>query len=143
MNWGKGIIAVFVVFVIGIGILVYKSMTKNIDLVTSNYYEKELKYQEQIDKINNTNSLAEKVKFEYNGTVLVITYPQTKDKLTGEISFYKPSDAKEDFKLNVEPAADNKQVLSTEKLPKGLWKVQVNWAMSGKDYFSEEKIMIQ
>jgi hypothetical protein len=52
MSWGKGIILVFVVFVLGIGVLVYRSMTKNIDLVTTNYYEKELKYQEQIDKRN-------------------------------------------------------------------------------------------
>jgi len=76
MSWGKGIILVFVVFVLGIGILVYRSMTKNIDLVTTNYYEKELKYQEQIDKINNTNSLKEKIKIEYNGSVILITYPQ-------------------------------------------------------------------
>ncbi len=62
MSWGKGIILVFVIFILGIGIMVYKSMTKNIDLVTSNYYEKELKYQEQIDKINNSNRLEEKLK---------------------------------------------------------------------------------
>jgi len=143
MSWGKGITVVFIVFGLGIGFLVYKSMTKNIDLVTSNYYEKELKYQEQIDKINNTNSLKQAVKFEFTGSALVITYPEAKNGVTGEISFYKPSDAKNDFKLKVEPSADMKQVLSTENLHKGMWKVQINWAMDGKEFFNEERIMVQ
>jgi len=143
MSWGKGIILVFVVFVLGIGILVYRSMTKNIDLVTTNYYEKELKYQEQIDKINNTNSLKEKIKIEYNGSVILITYPQVHKNITGEISFYKPSDAKSDFKMKVEPGSDMKQLIQKGVLAKGMWKVQINWAMDGRDYFSEDKVMIQ
>ena len=88
MSWGKGIILVFVVFVLGIGVLVYRSMTKNIDLVTTNYYEKELKYQDQIDKINNTNSLKENIKIEYNGNVILITYPAVQKDISGEISLY-------------------------------------------------------
>jgi hypothetical protein len=93
MSWGKGIILVFAVFMIGIGVMVYKSMTKNIDLVTKDYYETELKYQEQINKINNTNSLKEGLKLEYNGKSIIINYPADKSKISGEISFYKPSDA--------------------------------------------------
>ncbi|KXK54418.1 MAG: cbb3-type cytochrome c oxidase maturation protein CcoH [Chlorobi bacterium OLB5] len=144
MSWGKGIILVFVIFILGIGIMVYKSMTKNIDLVTSNYYEKELKYQEQIDKINNSNRLEEKLKIEFDGNTVQIIYPDFPGKLiTGEISFYKPSDAKSDFRLPVETGKDMKQVIETAKLSKGMWKVQVNWAMDGKGYFSEEKIMVQ
>ncbi|HRE11793.1 MAG TPA: FixH family protein [Ignavibacteria bacterium] len=143
MSWGKGIVVVFIVFFLGIGVMVYRSMTRNIDLVTNNYYEKELKYQEQIDKINRTNSLEEGVKVEFNGREIIINYPAGRKDVTGEISFYKPSDAKSDFKINIEPTAEMKQVLSTDNLHKGLWKVQINWAMDGKDYFNEEKIMIQ
>lgn len=143
MSWGKGIILVFTVFMIGIGVMVYKSMTKNIDLVSNNYYEKELKYQDQINKINNTKSLAQGVKIETNSGAVIITYPGNSGKVTGEVSFYKPSDAKNDFKINVASGSDLKQIISTEKLTKGLWKVQVNWAMDGKEYFNEEKVMIQ
>lgn len=144
MNWGKGIIAVFIVFVLGIGIMVYRSMTKNIDLVTTNYYEKELKYQDQINRINNTNSLKENIKIEYNGSAVIITYPASAGKsFSGDVSLYKPSDAKSDFKVKVEPGTDMKQVIPSDKLTKGLWKVQILWAAGGKEYFSEEKIMIQ
>ena len=143
MSWGKGIIIVFAVFMLGVGIMVYKSMTKNIDLVSNNYYEKELKYQEQINKINNTKTLKQGIKIESNGSAVIITYPGESNKVTGEISFYKPSDAKNDFKMNIESGSDLKQVISTEKLTKGLWKVKISWAMDGIDYFNEEKIMIQ
>lgn len=143
MSWGKGIILVFAVFMFGIGFLVYKSMTKNIELVSENYYEKSLKYDEQINKINNTNSLKDGIKIEYNGNQIIINYPADKNNITGEISFYKPSDAKDDFKANVEQGSDMRQVINTEKLPKGLWKIQINWVMDGKDYFNEEKVMIQ
>lgn len=143
MSWGKGIIFVFAVFMLGIGVMVYKSMTKNVDLVSKDYYENELKYQEQINKINNTNSLKESLKLEYNGRSIIIKYPANRSKISGEISFYKPSDAKNDFKANVVPDSDMKQVFDTGKLSKGLWKVQINWNMDGKDYFNEEKIMIQ
>lgn len=125
------------------GFMVYKSVTKNIDLVTPNYYEKEIKYQEQINKINNTNSLETKLAIEATVGAVVLSYPFTKSIITGEIAFYRPSDAKSDFKTAIEPGIDAKQVISTASLKKGLWKVQVNWEMDGKDYFSEEKIMIQ
>lgn len=143
MSWGKGIILVYVLFILGIGVLVYKSMTKNIDLVTENYYEKEIKYQDQIDKINNTNSLKEVIRVEAIDNSVIVNYPAGTNKISGDISFYKPSDAKEDFKIIIEHGTDLKQLISTEKLTKGLWKVQINWAMDGKEYFNEEKIMIQ
>lgn len=144
MNWGKAIFIIFIVFFLGIGTMVYKSVTKNIDLVTDNYYEKELKYQEQIDKINNTNRLTEKLKIDFDGSNVLITYPNLPGKLiTGEISFYKPSDAKSDFKIPVSAGNEMKQVIEAAKLSKGMWKVQVNWAMDGSEYFNEEKIMVQ
>ncbi len=143
INWGKGLIGVFVVFFLGMGFMVYKSVTKNVDLVTPNYYEKEIKYQEQINKINNTNSLATNLKIEAVDDAIILTYPSEYGKISGEISFYRPSDAKSDFKVIVEPGTDARQVISTVNLTKGLWKVQVNWKIVDKDYFSEEKIMVQ
>ncbi len=143
MSWGKGIIIVFILFVGGIGVMVYKSMTKNVDLVASNYYENELKYQDQINKINNSNSLKEPLKVEVTEGGLYLQYPKEAADVTGEIAFYRPSDARGDFKLPVKPEVGGKQFVSTVSLKKGMWKVQVNWKSGGKDYFNEEKVMIQ
>ena len=143
MNWGKGILAVCIIFVIGVGVMVYISVNKNIDLVTKNYYEEEIKYQQQIDKINNTNSLKEKLSVETTENALLISFPKQNGDLKGEISLYRPSDAKKDFKIPVQLNENSKQFIATDNMQKGLWKIQIDWNMNGKDYYSEEKVMIQ
>ena len=143
MNWGKGILIVCGSFVLGIGVMVYTSVTKNIDLVTKNYYDEELKYQQKIDKVYNTHNLNEKVTFDVTENSLIISYPKSTINIIGEVTFYRPSDEKKDFKLPVELNEQSKQVIATDKLQKGFWKVQVNWNTNGTDYYSEEKIIIQ
>ena len=50
MNWGYKILMVYVIFIAGILLLVFKSSSQNQDLVTEDYYEQELKYQQKIDE---------------------------------------------------------------------------------------------
>jgi len=145
-SWGKGIIALYGFFMLGVALMVYISVTRQIDLVTPNYYEKEIKYQQQIDKINNTVKLEHKLITEMIPGNFVIIFPDDtieERPLTGEITFYRPSDAKKDFKIPLAPGIDLKQFINTDKLEKGLWKVSIDWNKNGVDYFSEEKIVIQ
>lgn len=145
-SWGKGIIALYSFFMLGVALMVYISVTRHIDLVAPNYYEKEIKYQQQIDKINNTVKLENKIVTTMIAGNFVIVFPDDsvdERPLTGEITFYRPSDAKKDFKLRLAPGVDLKQVINTDKLEKGLWKVSIDWSKGGVDYFSEEKIVIQ
>ena len=53
MNWGKWIIVSFVLFAAFIGILVVICVRQDISLVSKNYYQEELAYQQQIDRMNN------------------------------------------------------------------------------------------
>ena len=145
MSWGKGIILIYAVFVTGIAVMVYTSMTKDTELVTKNYYEKELKYQEQIDKFNNSNELNKRLKIEGKENMIVIIFPndELNKTLMGEVSFYRPSDAKSDFSVPVAVNDNHEQEIVTDKLQKGLWKVMVNWNDGTVNYYNEEKIMIQ
>ena len=49
LNWGHGIIIVYVIFVGGILLLSFKSAQQKFDLVQTDYYGAELKYQEVIE----------------------------------------------------------------------------------------------
>ena len=49
-NWGTGIFLLYAGFAAVTIALVIFAMTKKVDLVTDNYYDKELKYEEQIQK---------------------------------------------------------------------------------------------
>ena len=55
MNWGHGILAVIILFVLGIGSMVYVSSRQKIEMMDDQYYERELKHQSLIDGEENLN----------------------------------------------------------------------------------------
>jgi hypothetical protein len=62
MDWGKGIVITLIVFIsLMVGLVTICVKQDDIHLVTQNYYEEEIKYQDQIDKMINANSLGYKV----------------------------------------------------------------------------------
>ena len=137
-SWGKGIILAYTGFIVLVLTIVGITITKDVDLVTPNYYEKEIKYQEDIDKINNTGRLKEQVVFEVSGSSLNVNFPSpvSSPVIKGEVNFYRPSDSKKDFKVQIETDKDFRQSFDISKIEKGLWKVKVNWNMDGTDYLS-------
>jgi hypothetical protein len=100
MNWGKKILIVYLVFVLGIGFMVYKASTQNTDLVTTDYYAKELKYQEKIEQNKRTAALVAPVEYGIKDDTLSIKFPAdfAGKKLTGEATLYCPSDEKKRYK---------------------------------------------
>ena len=76
MNWGYKILLVYVVFVTGIMFMVFKSSSQKVDLVTTDYYAKELKYQQKIDAMNRVSLLSDTVKYEMSEGNLTIAFPK-------------------------------------------------------------------
>jgi hypothetical protein len=143
MSWGKGILATFIIFALAVISFVTISMRQDIDLVTKDYYGEELKYQDKINKINDSKMLSEKLVIEKNGSRVNIKYPISLSKdITGKINFYRPSDERKDFSLPVEYSSEGMQSVNLENLDKGLWRVKVDWQMSGKSLFNEVNIFV-
>jgi len=134
----------FSLFAAGIIAMVSVSMTKNIDLVSDNYYEKGIKYQDQIDMNKNSAEFSDKIKTEIKDSGLLIEYSEDlmKDNFSGEIKFYRSSDAKKDFKVNIETDEKGIQLIPVMNLDKGLWKVQFSFRKDNKNYFLEKSIFI-
>jgi hypothetical protein len=145
LGWGKGILLANIIFVAAILVMVVIFMTKSVDLVSGNYYEKEIKYQEQIDKLRKTGNLQENVNIDYTGNVINIKFPSNLDvsKITGEVKFYRPSDAKKDFVIPITAEAEGDIAISSDKLVKGLWKIQISWNYNNENYFTEQSIIMQ
>jgi len=127
MSWGKKIAVLYIGFVVMVISLVLWAMSKPIDLVTDNYYEKELKYQDDIDKINRTKNLPAGIKVTNSGETIEIKFPNKTDKVPGKdfIYFYRPSDPGKDFKVTVNEDSTGIQKISAVKLSKGLWKIMI------------------
>ena len=134
----------FSLFAAGIIAMVSVSMTKNIDLVSDNYYEKGIKYQDQIDMNKNSAEFSDKIKTEIKDSGLLIEYSGDllKGNFSGEIKFYRSSDAKKDFKVNIETDEKGIQLIPVMNLDKGLWKVQFSFKKDNKNYFLEKSIFI-
>lgn len=143
MNWGKKILFVYLAFVAGIVYMVYKSSIQNTDLVTQDYYAKELKYQDKIEEIKRTYALSAPVEFSLRNNELQIVFPKefAGRQLAGEAVLYCPSDEKKDYKQSFSVKDQTLQV----PLPagsKGLYELHLSWQDGGITYYFEKKIMI-
>jgi nitrogen fixation protein FixH len=143
MNFGKKIAILYLGFVALILTLVILSYGQKVELVSKDYYAQELKYQDKLDAINNTNALANSIEHKMEGSsiLLYINPDMMTEDLSGTINFFRPSDSSKDVKLNMH-FINNQQVINTKSLTHGTYKMQLSWKCKGKDYFKEEVIFI-
>jgi hypothetical protein len=143
ISWGTRIAALYIGFVLLIGAMVFMSMNQKIDLVSPDYYEKELAFQTKITEMNNANALSEKIKHVIGAENLEILFPlQFKDKtVCGNINLFRPSDATLDLKLQLN-LTDLEFTVPLKDLRKGMYKMQLSWSADNIPYFIEEIIVI-
>ena len=144
MNWGNKLLLTFIVFVAGMGYLVYRSVNTNFELVDKDYYKNELQYQQIIDATHSANALSSSVQVTQNGEgKIVIELPaEMKDKaITGDIQFYCAYNAEMDKKFQLQ-LSDGFQVFNTKTVVPGSYTVRINWSSEGKHYFSEKSLTV-
>jgi nitrogen fixation protein FixH len=113
-------------------------------LVTDNYYEKTLTYQNQIDEAERSKEIDKEIRLEYSGNQLKIVLPDSiaKDMNNGEVYFYRPSDSNMDFTIPLRTDKNSELVLDASKIDKGYWKVQMKWLMKEERYSVERTVMV-
>ncbi|MCG6959238.1 MAG: FixH family protein [Ignavibacteriaceae bacterium] len=143
-NWGTGIFISYSVFMLLTIITAVYFMNQDVSLVTDDYYQQELKYQDQIDKIERTNALSEKPAIDFDGLGVNISFPKLliEKNVVGKIHFYRPSDPGLDFALPISLNSEGIQLISTKQLAAGYWRLKLNWMMNGKEYYNEKAIII-
>ncbi|HLK29650.1 MAG TPA: FixH family protein [Puia sp.] len=143
MNWGYKILVVYSLFIAGILFLVYKSSIQKMDLVTTDYYGKELKFQEQIDEIKRADALSENVQYEIKSNQLLIKFPKdfSGKKITGTAELYCPADENKDVKRNIS-LQDTLLTMPITSANKGLHELHILWSVDSVKYYFEKKIII-
>jgi hypothetical protein len=141
LSWGYLITSGYLVFVVGIGFLVYKASSQKFDLVTKDYYEQELKYQHVIDESANTAKLSAPLVVERTGDQLQIAFPaEMKDKKkTVDFYLYYPADAKRDFRKTID-TKDNELLQPLPTAMKGQYQLKLSWEVDGVKYYFEKKL---
>lgn len=144
--WPKLIIATFVLFASFIGYMVRQAMKTDVDLVSADYYKKEIAYQQHIDELKATKKLSQQVLINQASAAeqISLVFPENINtaKVQGNVHFFRPSNANLDFEVPLQLNSDRQQHFSTSTLNKGFWRVQINWQVSGQTYFTQRDIKI-
>ena len=141
INWGAKIAMVYIGFMGLIATLVVGSMRQNTDLVSTNYYEQELKYQNLIDAGKNQSELSAPVGFTVADDAVKVQFPAefAGKGLAGTIHFYSPVQTSWDKTLKIE-ALNNEVLVKRDLLHPTTYTVKVEWTSEGKKYYQETKL---
>ncbi len=145
-TWGTGILLTIILFVSFFISFVIFSFTKDVNLVTEDYFPDEIAYDLKIEKIKNTNALKEKVNFHTKNNILKITFPSfisDRKKIKGTILLYYIKNYKNDKIFNIKPDKEKSQYINIGTFPKGRYSVKVDWSYNNKTYFQEKIIEIK
>lgn len=142
--WPYGIIATFGLFAIMILYFVFVAMRSEVNLVSPDYYAYDKKFNEHQAAAQNADQLGSALILENDAArqVFTIGFPQTGAVSSAKLLFFRPSDYRMDFQIELAPNADNRQQISTAKLAKGHWQAKLQFAQNGKTYFKETYLQI-
>jgi hypothetical protein len=140
-NWGTKIFLVYTGFVVFMLVFVFLCTRQQFDLVSADYYDQELKYQQVIDGKNNANMLSEKLSISTANDTVFVKLPAEIVNGEGEIFFYRPDNASLDLRVSFK----NNSIVAipSGKLTAGTYKVKATWKNDGRPYFHEISYAVQ
>lgn len=142
MNFGKWIVVAFVLFATFIATLVTVCVRQDIPLVTKEYYQQELQYQEQIERAENALNLTDAPRISVADRKLKIDYSMFGAVEKGELSLFRPSDPGLDEKFEIKASGGGTQVFSIRDPQPGLYRARLTWSQEGKEYYMEKVIVL-
>ena len=144
MSWGWKI-AIFLTLFIGfIMSMVIYSFTTTADLVAEDYYNQEIQYQLSIDAQKNALDISKKVSLSTSENEITLKFPESFDLNIekGDISFYRPENAKLDRSFEFDLNENNEQKINKGKITKGFYKVTIQFISEGKTYLFDKEIWV-
>lgn len=138
ISWGHGVVialGTFIVFILAM-IFFFPMGQKNSELITENYYEEELQYQDVIDAKNRAGKLAEIPKINISTAGLKISFPSDINNQNSKFNFflYRSSDQNLDIKKDFVLDAQNSYQIPSKVLVKGGYILKLMWTKDQKDY---------
>lgn len=140
MNWGKGITIALSLFIIFILVLAIKLMTTNVDLVTPNYYEREIKYSQEMDAVQNSEDLDEKIALNFIDGYLAVKIPENLSAENIELKLIRNNDEKLDRDYKIENT--NTFLIDKKELVIGHYDTEIYYTVNGEKYMQKEKIVL-
>ncbi len=144
MHFGKKIVLFYLAFVALILTLVFLSYSQKVELVSKDYYTKELAYQKQIDAAKNAQAIQKDISFEFlpEKALIRMNHSVFKGNLHGEIIFYHVAESSNDVHVPLN-LVNNEQEINTGTFKKGTYRVMLTWQDDEKQYYVEKLIALK
>lgn len=143
-NWGTGIAMVILLGVIGIGFLVYRTTQTEFEMVTKDYYEREVLFNEEAQAIQNFNASGQTIGISKLREYIVMEFPpEWVGKIkSGELYFYCPSATAHDYMQPL--AVDDRGLLLVpiNKIAAVDYVLKAHWTMDGKPFAFEQPFVL-
>lgn len=143
-NWGTGIVIgmlCFMIFILQYVIRVQTDSKFDNELVTEQYYEKEIEVDDNYQKEKNLNELGDKFNVSAVSEGIVIQFPEDFDyhNIQGNISLYRPSDQKMDTNISIE-LSSSAMLIPKNALADGRWDIIIDWQYKGNQYYTKQSL---
>jgi len=140
--WPGGIVLLLVGFACGIMTLVVIASSSHTELVSENYYEQEIQYQQRIDGLARAHETGASLSYDQAKTNLVLSFgPRAVvPDAPARVQFYRASAASQDQELPPLPQADGRLAVDISQLQPGPWKVRASWSVGGREYLLESSL---
>ncbi|MEX1190481.1 MAG: FixH family protein [Brumimicrobium sp.] len=140
MNWGKGITIFLILFIGFISTLAVILMKANTDLVSEDYYKKEIVYGQEIiaekNAIKNNSKL--EIESSEDGLFIQVISDETPEKI--QIYLLRGNNNLHDVEMESEGSAI---FIKSEELIKGKYKLTVNWFVEDQPFQMKEDIWVK
>lgn len=144
--WPYGIFATLLVFACGLAVIAVTAVRQNMDLVRDDYYEADLRYQGQIDRLNRTARLADETAIEFHAAeqTIELRLPSGHGarQPSGSIHLYRPANAALDRRIELAPDTTGAQRIDAREMVSGLWKLKLTWQVGGEEFFVDRVVVI-
>jgi hypothetical protein len=137
--WPYAIVAYFVIFIAAVTTWITFAVRNDQQLVRSDYYEQELKFQTDID--SQTRAANVNISLDYDAAKQIVTISLPGAATNGSIYFYRPSNAKLDreFTLALKNGA---QPIDVAQFQSGLWKIRLRWTVNSAEFRYQQSLVL-
>jgi hypothetical protein len=141
MNWGKGIIIGMGLFMTFIITLITIIMSNRVDLVSEDYYQKEITFEKDINAKTAWNKLNQKVAFQSNEEHVIVNLPKIEGVSNYDLQFSRPNDNKEDLRFKIEQTQT--YLIEKNKLKPGLYEYEISCKRNGENLLKTGKYYVK
>lgn len=138
LSWGHGVfiaLLAFIIFILSM-LFLFPNGQQNSEMVSDNYYEEELKYQEVIDAKGRADKLVNKPIYSQNSSGINIKFPADYNNSNAKIKYVLNRTDDQNLDIKKDAVLDeNKSFTIPSKLLKvGSYTLRLTWVKNNTEY---------